>query len=242
MITRRKLAFGILGLGALGGAAALTVRPQWRQVAFAYARAPIASPPRDDAPIFLEAEAWAERLIAAAEKQIGKTLWYDGAYSSIAYPNGDVPAQRGVCTDVIVRAYREGLGIDLQKQVHEDMSADFAAYPKKWGLSQPDSNIDHRRVPNLQQFFKRQRASLPVTDNARDYRPGDIVTMDLPGQLTHIALVTHRATDDGKRPLCIHNIGAGTRLEDTLFAFELTGHFRYKPSARGTLAKSSLDG
>jgi uncharacterized protein len=233
MITRRKVALGIFGVCVSGGAAALTARPQWRQVAAAYAGAPVASPPSAESRILIEAEDWAAKLIAAAEGQIGRTLSYDAAYSKIDYPNGDVPVQRGVCTDVVVRAYREAFGIDLQKRVHEDMRANFAAYPKKWGLRRPDSNIDHRRVPNLQTFFKRQGASMPVSDAAGDYKPGDIVTMNLPGQLTHIALVTHRASHDGERPLCVHNIGAGARLEDTLFAFDLTGHYRYKPSARG---------
>jgi uncharacterized protein len=232
MFTRRKVALGIFGVCVSGGAPALTARPQWRQVAAAYAGDQAASLPENNAMIFLPPEDWAARLIAAAEGQIGRTLSYDAAYSKIGYPNGDVPVQRGVCTDVVVRAYRQAFGIDLQKQVHEDMSANFAAYPQKWGLKRPDSNIDHRRVPNLQTFFKRQGASLPVSDVAGDYKPGDIVTMNLPGQLTHIALVTHLATRDGERPLCVHNIGAGARLEDTLFAFDLTGHYRYKPSAR----------
>jgi uncharacterized protein len=232
MISRRKIVVGIIGLAVSGTAAALTARPQWRQALKAYAAEPVASPPARDFAAFAHPEKWAQRLIDAAEGQIGKTLYYDSAYTQLEYPNGDVPMVRGVCTDVIIRAYREGLSVDLQKLVHEDMRASFSAYPKKWGLKRPDGNIDHRRVPNLQVFLERQGASLNVSRQADAYKPGDIVTMNLPGQLTHIALVTHRASEDGLRPLCVHNIGAGARLDDTLFAFELTGHYRFKPQGR----------
>lgn len=229
MISRRNFAVGFLGLSG-AGAAVSVVRPQWMQVLKAHAEAPVAVPPPDDFAAFAKPEKWAQKLIDAAEVQIGKTLYYDGGYTRVKYPNGDVPLERGVCTDVIIRSYRSGLGADLQKLVHEDMRASFSAYPKKWGLKRPDSNIDHRRVPNLQTFFKRQGASLPVSVSGKDYEPGDIVTMNLPGALTHIALVTHRASADGARPLCVHNIGAGARLEDMLFAFELSGHYRYRPA------------
>ncbi len=208
----------------------MAARPQWGRVALQYASAPIASPPLEDGRVFAEPQEWAMKLIAAAESQIGKTLWYDGAYAKLPYPNGDVPIERGVCTDVVIRAYRDGLNVDLQKLVHDDMSQNFAAYPAKWGLKRPDSNIDHRRVPNLQVFFTRRKSSLPVSNDGAAYLPGDVVTMELPGKLTHIAVVTHRASDDGLRPLCVHNIGAGARLDDALFAFELTGHYRFKPS------------
>ena len=228
MITRRAIILSLLGASA--GAAALYARPQWRQVVAAYALAPVAAAPINNGKVFSTPDVWAQKLVAAAEGQIGKTLWYDGGYSRIAYPGGDVPIERGVCTDVIIRGYRDAFGLDLQKLVHEDMRTGFAAYPKKWGLARPDRNIDHRRVPNLQTFFKRKGAALPVTETAADYLSGDIVTMSLPGNLTHIALVTHRASDDGQRPLCVHNIGAGARLEDTLFAFVLTGHYRFKPA------------
>jgi hypothetical protein len=172
-------------------------------------------------------EPWAARLVAAAEAQVGRTVLYDPAYVRLAYPGGDLPLERGVCTDVVIRAYRAGLGIDLQKLVHEDMRANFAAYPKLWGLAKPDRNIDHRRVPNLRAFLTRRGAALPVTATAADYAPGDLVTMLLPGNLPHIALVTHRPSADGSRPLVVHNIGAGARLEDALFAFATTGHYRY---------------
>lgn len=170
---------------------------------------------------------WQDRLVAAAEAQIGQTLYYDPAYVKLGYPGGDVPLERGVCTDVVIRAYRKGLGLDLQKLVHEDMAVDFSAYPKSWGLARPDSNIDHRRVPNLQTYLGRRRASLGVSDKAADYRPGDLVTMRLPGNLPHIAIVSATMNGDGVRPLLVHNIGRGARKEDVLFAYEVTGHYRF---------------
>jgi len=181
-------------------------------------------------PDFAEPEEWVRKLIAAAESQVGITVTYDPAYTRIGYPGGDVPEERGVCTDVIVRAYRRGLGADLQKLVHEDMAGNFAVYPKLWGLKRPDSNIDHRRVPNLAAFFRRKGEEFRVSTDARDYRPGDIVTQMLPGGLAHIILLTHRASEDGERPLAVHNIGAGARLEDVLFVFAITGHYRFRPA------------
>ena len=166
-----------------------------------------------------------DQLVASASSQIGVTVRYDPAYRVIPYPGGDVPMDRGVCTDVIVRAYR-GIGVDLQKLVNEDMRAHFDAYPHRW-LAHPDSNIDHRRVPNLAVFFARHGKSLPVSRNAGDYLPGDVVTWRLPGGLNHIGLVSDRKV--GGRPLMIHNIGEGTQREDVLFAYEITGHYRYWP-------------
>lgn len=151
---------------------------------------------------------------------------YDPSYFSIGYPNGDVPAGKGVCTDVIIRAYR-ALGIDLQKEVHEDMKANFNVYPKIWGLKSTDKNIDHRRVPNLMTYFKRQGAEKPITKNASDYKPGDIVCWNLRGGLTHIGIVVNKKSKDGKRNLIVHNIGAGQVLEDCLFDFKIIGHYRY---------------
>ncbi|HZW48085.1 MAG TPA: DUF1287 domain-containing protein [Microvirga sp.] len=181
---------------------------------------------------------WAEtadhpslRLVNAARVQVGVTLTYNPAYVRLSYPGGDISAEQGVCTDVIVRAYRKALNIDLQKLVHEDMKASFAAYPKQWGLKGPDPNIDHRRVPNLQTLFKRIGASLPVTSDPADYRPGDLVTQMLPGNLPHIAIVSDRRSADGTRPLVIHNIGRGAREEDGLFAFPVTGHYRFMPAS-----------
>lgn len=179
-------------------------------------------------PAILRAETRpADRLVAAARKQIGVTLTYDAAYSRLDYPGGDVPRERGVCTDVLVRAYRDGLGIDLQVLVHEDMRRAFSAYPALWGLKKTDRNIDHRRVPNLQAFFKRAGAALALSENGADYRPGDIVSQMLPGNLPHIGIVVDDHSPDGARPLVVHNIGAGARLEDVLFSYPITGHYRY---------------
>ena len=166
-------------------------------------------------------------LIAAAIAQAAQPVTYDGSYRRIGYPNGDVPAHIGVCTDVLVRAYR-AVGVDLQQRVHEDMRAAFAAYPKTWGLARPDPNIDHRRVPNLQAFLRRRGASVAVTREGDDYRAGDVVTWMLPGNLPHIGLVTDRRSDDGARPLVVHNIGQGVEVEDMLFAYPITGHYRYR--------------
>ncbi len=164
-------------------------------------------------------------LASAARRQIGVTVSYDPAYVRLPYPGGDVPASRGVCTDVVIRALR-AQHIDLQQRVHEDMRAHFAEYPKKWGLRGPDRNIDHRRVPNLQTWFERQGWSVPVTSRAADYRAGDLVTWMLPGNLPHIGIVSDRRTRPGGTPLIIHNIGRGTREEDILFVHTITGHYR----------------
>jgi uncharacterized protein YijF (DUF1287 family) len=168
-----------------------------------------------------------ESLVAAARQQVGVTLTYDPAYVTLAYPGGDVPPERGVCTDVVIRALRVSRGLDLQKALHEDMKANFSAYPKNWGLSRPDKNIDHRRVPNLQTYFKRHAKSLPVTQKAADYLPGDLVTSMLPGNLPHIMIVSDKLASDGT-PLVIHNIGRGAQEEDCLFRYPLTGHYRLK--------------
>lgn len=164
------------------------------------------------------------RLPALARRQIGVTVDYDPAYVRLAYPGGDVPQDRGVCTDVVIRALRL-LHFDLQKEVHEDMKRNFSRYPKRWGLKHPDKNIDHRRVPNLQTFFKRKGWSLPISQNPADYKPGDLVTCTVAGSLPHIMIVSDRKGSDGT-PLIIHNIGAGTVEEDCLFTFPLTGHYR----------------
>lgn len=226
MVSRRLFILPLAGLAATAAIAGFVPAHQLHVVAQAVLGP--ASPPRPDMPVFARAEGDAERLVTAGLHQIGVTTIYDPAYVTLKYPGGDVAPERGVCTDVIVRAYRSGLKVDLQKLVHEDMRNNFAAYPRNWGLKLPDRNIDHRRVPNLQAFFARQGARLPVTDKPRDYRPGDIVSQMLPGNLAHIALVSHFASADGGRPLCIHNIGAGARLEDILFAYEVTGHYRFK--------------
>jgi len=152
---------------------------------------------------------------------------YDPAYFKIAYPNGDVPADRGVCTDVVIRAYRK-LGTDLQREVHEDMKANFRLYPKNWGMKTTDRNIDHRRVPNLMVFFGRKGNKKPITKNTADYLPGDIVCWDLNGRQLHIGMVINQKSGDGKRFLIVHNIGAGQVIEDVLFAWKIIGHYTYK--------------
>jgi uncharacterized protein YijF (DUF1287 family) len=173
-------------------------------------------------------EEFVDRLVAGAADQTSRPVLYDGSYRRIAYPGGDVPPGVGVCTDVIIRAYRK-VGIDLQEKVHEDMKAAFRAYPQSWGLSGPDANIDHRRVPNLQTFFRRAGAAVAVTRDAGDYRVGDLVTWMLPGNLPHIGIVAKGRSVDGRRPLVVHNIGRGPEVEDMLFDYAITGHYRYAP-------------
>lgn len=173
------------------------------------------------------ASAHALKLVRAARAQIGVTTRYDGAYRRIRYPMGDVPVQAGVCTDVVVRAWR-AQGVDLQQLVHEDMRRAWHAYPKLWGLKRPDTNIDHRRVPNLAVFFWRRGQSLPASRQPGDYRPGDMVTWMLPGNLPHIGIISDRKSASGT-PLVIHNVGAGTQEEDALLRWPVTGHYRYRP-------------
>lgn len=166
-------------------------------------------------------------LSEAALELTDHQVTYDPSYFSIAYPNGDVPEDKGVCTDVVIRAYRK-LGIDLQKEVHEDMKANFDQYPKIWGLKRTDKNIDHRRVPNLMTFFERQGAAKSITNNAVDYLPGDIVCWNLGGATTHIGVVVSKKSPDGKRHLIVHNIGDGQVLEDCLFNFRIIGHYQFR--------------
>ena len=173
-------------------------------------------------------DAQTQRVIAAAIAQTRVAVTYDGAYRRIAYPGGDVPANIGVCTDVIIRAYR-AIGVDLQQLVHEDMSAAFARYPQLWGATRPDPNIDHRRVPNLQTYFRRRGAALPLQRASATFVPGDLVTWMLPGNLPHIGMSIDRRSMDGERPLIVHNIGRGPQIEDALLQFPITGHFRFRP-------------
>ena len=162
-----------------------------------------------------------------AVERTNHRVQYDGSYQQIAYPNGDVPEDRGACTDEVVRAYR-AVGVDLQKEVHEDMQANFAAYPQRFGLTQPDTNIDHRRVPNLMTFFARKGQQLSITNNPADYAPGDIVTWDLGQGQTHIGILVDVPSDeDAARWQLMHNIGAGPQIQDVLFAWKITGHYRY---------------
>jgi uncharacterized protein len=175
---------------------------------------------------FLHAALNPPEIVTAARKQIGVTVSYDPSYRKLEFPGGDVPKEAGVCTDVVIRALRQQ-GLDLQKEVHEDMRSNFSAYPQKWGLKKPDPNIDHRRVPNLVTYFKRQGYGQKVSDKPETYLPGDIVTWVLDGGLTHIGIVSDHKTSTGT-PLIIHNIGSGTQEEDILFRFNITGHFRLK--------------
>jgi uncharacterized protein YijF (DUF1287 family) len=167
----------------------------------------------------------AARLIEAARRQVGVTTRYDSAYTVLPFPNGDVPRGKGVCTDVIISAYRDAFGIDLQALVNADMRAAFSAYPKKWGLSRPDPTIDHRRVPNLRTWLMRKGASLPVPRDVSGWRPGDIFTSLVDKRGTHIGFVSDRSGPNG--PLIIHNIGLGAREEDALLTWPITGRYRW---------------
>lgn len=220
MISRRSLLTGLLAGTAVTGGTFYGSR--W--IASAQSTVSSSRP-------FAVPQPWAAKLIAAAKGQVGKTVGYDGSYVKLAYPMGDIPTSTGVCTDVVIRAYREAFGVDLQRLVHEDMKQAFGSYPKIWGLKRPDRNIDHRRVPNLERYFVRAKSSLPISESGKDYLPGDLVSQRLPGNLPHIAIVSHHASRDGQRPLIIHNIGAGTRIEDRIFDFRINGHFRFNPTA-----------
>ena len=169
-----------------------------------------------------------EHLSTAAIERTHHIVRYDPKYVRIPYPGGDVPADTGVCTDEVIRSYR-ALGIDLQKEVHEDIAADFSAYPnqRRWGTSAPDTNIDHRRVPNLMVFFSRKGVSLPLSQRAVDYTPGELVTWDLGGGVPHIGIVVDQKSAERGRYMVVHNIGQGPRMEDVLFSWRITGHSRY---------------
>ncbi len=168
-----------------------------------------------------------KRFVSAAIERTHHLVRYDPAYVKLAYPGGDVPADTGVCTDEVIRAYR-AVGVDLQKEVHEDMLGNFSAYPRqrRWMLRSPDANIDHRRVPNLMVFFSRKGETLKITNRAVDYEPGDLVTWDLPGNLPHIGMVVDRKSASG-RYMIVHNVGQGPQMEDALFNWKITGHYRY---------------
>jgi uncharacterized protein YijF (DUF1287 family) len=169
-----------------------------------------------------------QKLSAAAIERTHHVVRYEPKYVRIPYPGGDVPADTGVCSDEVIRAYRS-LGIDLQKEVHEDITANFSAYPnqRRWMLAHPDSNIDHRRVPNLMVFFSRKGTSLPASTRAENYEPGELVTWDLGGGVPHIGIVVDRKSAQSGRYMVVHNIGAGPKMEDVLFSWKITGHYRY---------------
>jgi uncharacterized protein YijF (DUF1287 family) len=170
---------------------------------------------------------FSKKLSSAAIELTHQQVEYDPRYFSIKYPNGDVPSNKGVCTDVIIRAYRK-LGIDLQKEVHEDMKSNFSLYPKNWGLKSTDKNIDHRRVPNLMKYFSRHGTVKKMTTKPDDYLPGDIVAWNLGGAITHIGIVVDKKSNDEKRYLIVHNIGNGQELADCLFTYKVIGHYSFK--------------
>lgn len=176
------------------------------------------------------------RIVAATRYQVGRTLIYDSRYQPLAFPGGDLPLWRGVCADVVVRALR-GAGVDLQLELNRDMRANFAAYPKIWGMRGPDPNIDHRRVPNLETYFRRHGMALPLSKQAHDYQPGDIVSWRLEQGAPHIGIVSDRRSRDGLRPLVIHNKGWGAREDDVLFSWQMTGHFRYFSASSATRSR-----
>lgn len=165
------------------------------------------------------------KLSEAAISIIDPSIAYDPTYYKLTYPNGDIPSNKGVCTDVIIRSYRK-LGIDLQKKVHEDMVKNFSIYPKKWGLKKPDTNIDHRRVPNLEVFFTRSGKKLKISQNKNDYKTGEIITWMINNKLPHIGIITHKKSSNGN-PLIVQNVGGGQVLEDCLFNYAIVGHFKY---------------
>jgi len=173
-------------------------------------------------------EEFTRRLVAAAIERTHHSVRYVSEYVHISYPGGDVPADTGACTDEIIRIYRS-VGVDLQKEVHEDMLQNFDSYPSKtnWHARRPDPSIDHRRVPNLMVFFERKGESLPITNRAEDYSPGDLVTWDLGNNVPHIGMVVDQKTRWSGRYLIVHNIGQGPKMEDVLFDWKITGHYRY---------------
>ena len=177
-------------------------------------------------PLPAEVSPTIKQVIEAGQEQTKYTFYYDPSYVTIDYPGGDVPLERGVCTDVIVRAFRK-VGVDLQKVVHEDMKQNFAVYPTKWGLKEPDTNIDHRRVRNLRTYFERKGKALAVSDQPGDYLPGDVVTWDLGGGVDHIGMVSNVWSDAARHYMIVHNIGNGAKVENVLFAWKITGHYRY---------------
>jgi uncharacterized protein YijF (DUF1287 family) len=183
---------------------------------------------RQTSPSSAAEESFARKLSAAAIERTHHVVRYVPAYIRIPYPGGDVPADTGVCTDEIIRSYR-AVGVDLQKEVHEDMVQNFSVYPQKhrWIADHTDTNIDHRRVPNLRVFFRRKGLTLPITVRAEDYAPGDLVTWDLGGGVDHIGIVVDRKTMSGDRYQVVHNIGQGPKMEDVLFNWKITGHYRY---------------
>ena len=183
-------------------------------------------PPSVAKPLPPNASPQLKQFVEAAIEQSKVTTGYDPSYVKIDYPNGDVSSDTGVCSDVVVRAFRKA-GIDLQKEVHEDMVAAWSEYPRKWGARGTDTNIDHRRVLNLTTYFDRQGKSLPITNDRADYLPGDVVAWELSDGVEHIGIVTNLSSEADEHYLIVHNIGAGARVEDVLLAWKIIGHYRY---------------
>lgn len=206
----------------------LRKRNRWLVLLALAAVGALAAQSRTQASATPSGQEFLRKFVAAAIERTQHVVRYDSAYVRIPYPGGDVPAGTGVCTDEVIRAYR-AVGIDLQKEVHEDMAANFSAYPSKWRWLRrsPDSNIDHRRVPNLMVFFSRKGEVMPITSRAEDYSPGDLVTWELDGGATHIGMVVDRKTMLTRRYMIVHNIGEGPKMEDVLFNWKITGHYRY---------------
>src|SRR5437868_4571065 len=219
--TLMRLKFCLLLALACAGCGAASKASQTARAVAAQSQA------QSDAPRPSSGSPFLDKLVEAAIERTSHEVRYDQSYFTIAYPGGDVPSDVGVCTDEVIRSYR-AVGVELQKEVHEDMLRAFDSYPHRWGLKKTDSNIDHRRVPNLMTFFERQGAGIPVTKDARDYKPGDVVTWDLGKQMTHIGIVVNVPSGaDATRMQIVHNIGAGPKLEDVLFNWKITGHYRY---------------
>ncbi len=209
----------------IGGVGAYQLA-SWRHAQQIIDRGPAVPPSPDIKPLPANASPQLKQMLEGAIAQAGVTTEYDPAYVALRYPGGDVPEKTGVCSDVVVRAFRKA-GIDLQKEVHEDMKAARSSYPTKWGANAPDKNIDHRRVLNLMTYFTRQGKSLSISDNAADYQPGDIVSWELTNGVDHIGIVTNMLSESEDRYLIVHNIGAGTRIEDVMFAWTIKGHYRF---------------
>jgi uncharacterized protein YijF (DUF1287 family) len=187
---------------------------------------PLPSPSVAIAPLPAKASPQLKQLIEAAAEQSKVTTGYDPSWVKIDYPGGDVPANSGVCSDVVVRAFRK-TGIDLQKEVHEDMTRAWSEYPRRWGANRTDTSIDHRRVLNLMSYFDRQNKSLPITNDRADYLPGDVIAWQLSDGVEHIGILTNYRTQPEQHYLVVHNIGAGARIEDVLLAWKIIGHYRY---------------
>lgn len=177
-------------------------------------------------PLPANASSQLKNFVEAAIEQSKVTTGYDPSWVKIDYPNGDVSSDTGVCSDVVVRAFRKA-GVDLQKEVHEDMTRAWSEYPRKWGASGTDTNIDHRRVLNLTTYFDRQGKSLPITNDRADYLPGDVVAWELSDGVEHIGILTNLSSEPDKHYLIVHNIGAGARVEDVLLSWKIIGHYRY---------------